>query len=258
MNNWYRPNSSMLTCMNDDGVGLEAGGAQARPKYYRVRTELAAIIDELAEGDPVPAERDLAARFEVSRETVRQAVHELLVEGRIQRRGRGTVVASPKLVQPLSLRSYTEGALSQGRVPGRELVTFENARADNELAVDLGLSVGGAVIHLERALLADGQKIGLESTHLPASRFASMAKSFDPGTSLYAAIRATGVVFGSATERIETVLASPREAALLDSTTAMPMLLLNRLSYDPDGVPIERVRSLYRGDRVAFLATLRE
>ncbi|MFG1780983.1 GntR family transcriptional regulator [Rhodococcus oryzae] len=243
--------------MNDKGIGSGDAGESA-PKYYRVRTELAAIIDDLDEGDPVPAERDLAVRFEVSRETVRQAVHELLVEGRIQRRGRGTVVASPKLTQPLSLCSYTEGAVSQGRVPGRELVTFENERADSELAADLGLSAGAAVIHLERVLLADGQKIGLESTYLPAGRFASMARAFDPGTSLYAAIRATGVTFDSATERIETVLASPREAALLDSTTAMPMLLLNRISLDTEGVPIERVRSLYRGDRVAFLATLRE
>jgi GntR family transcriptional regulator len=38
----------------------------------------------------------------------------------------------------------------------------------------------------------------------------------------------------------------------------MPMLLLHRTSVDPDGVPIERVRSLYRGDRIAFLTTLRE
>ncbi|TQF67060.1 GntR family transcriptional regulator [Rhodococcus spelaei] len=228
------------------------------PKYYRVRTELAAIVADLAEGDAVPTERDLAARFAVSRETVRQAVHELLVEGLIQRRGRGTVVASPKLVQPLSLGSYTEGALSQGRVPARELVTFEEELADPELAVELEIPVGATVIRLERVLLADGQKIGLENTYLPARRFAEMAESFDPGTSLYAAIRATGVVFGSATERIETVLASPRDAALLDSTTAMPMLLLNRTSLDIDGVPIERVRSLYRGDRMAFLTTLRE
>ena len=85
-----------------------------------------------------------------------------------------------------------------------------------------------------------------------------MARRFDPGTSLYAALRETGVVFGSATERIETVLASPREAALLDSTTAMPMLLLHRLSLDTAGVPIERVRSLYRGDRIAFLTILRD
>lgn len=226
------------------------------PKPYLVRTGLDDILDGLREGDPFPPERELAARFGVARETVRQAVHELLVEGRIERRGRGTVVSRPKLVQPLSLRSYTEGALSMGRSPGRLLVTWENVTADAEVAAALDVQSMERTMHLERVLLADGVRIGLESTYLPLHRFADLATDFDPTTSLYAAIRAGGVVFGSAIERIETVLPSPREAGLLESTTAMPMLLLNRRSVDTDGVPIEVVRALYRGDRVAFEATL--
>ena len=107
-------------------------------------------------------------------------------------------------------------------------------------------------MHLERVLLADGQRIGLESTYLSRHRFGQFTETFDPTTSLYAAIRATGVQFGSAVERVETVLARPREAGLLESTTAMPMLRLNRRSLDTEGQPIEVVRSLYRGDRVAF------
>ena len=66
-----------------------------------------------------------------------------------------------------------------------------------------------------------------------------------------------GFELGSAVERIETVLPSPREAALLESTTAMPMLLLNRRSVDTGGKPIEMVRALYRGDRIAFETLLR-
>jgi GntR family transcriptional regulator len=64
------------------------------------------------------------------------------------------------------------------------------------------------------------------------------------------------VRFASAVERIETALASPREAALLESTTAMPMLLLNRRLVDTSGEPIEMVRALYRGDRIAFETSL--
>jgi GntR family transcriptional regulator len=229
---------------------------QRLPKPYLVRTAVDDILAELAEGDPVPAERELAMRFSVSRETVRQALHELLVEGRIERRGRGTVVSRPKLVQPLSLRSYTEGAAERGRVPGRLPVTWEDIAATPDMAEALAISAGDGVIHLERILLADGQRIGLESTYLPRNRFAGLAETFDPTTSLYAAIRETGVEFGSAVERIETVLPSPRQAALLESTTAMPMLLLNRRSLDTRRQPIEIVRALYRGDRVAFEAAL--
>lgn len=226
------------------------------PKPYLVRTGLDQILDGLHEGDPFPPERELAARFGVARETVRQAVHELLVEGRIERRGRGTVVSRPKLVQPLSLKSYTEGALRMGRTPGRLLVTWESANVDTEVAVALDVPTSTRVMHLERVLLADGVRIGLESTYLPVHRFGDLAEDFDPTSSLYSAIRARGVQFSSATERIETVLPSPREADLLESTTAMPMLLLNRRSVDTDGAPIEVVRALYRGDRVAFEAVL--
>jgi len=231
--------------------------AQRMPKPYLVRTAVDDILADLAEGDAVPPERELAARFGVSRETVRQALHELLVEGRIERRGRGTVVSRPKLVQPLSLRSYTEGAAERGRVPGRLPVTWEDIAATADMAEALAISTGDDVVHLERVLLADGQRIGLESTYLPKCRFSAFTETFDPATSLYAAIRDTGVRFGSAVERIETALPSPREAALLESTTAMPMLLLNRRSVDTEGRPIELVRALYRGDRVAFETLLK-
>jgi GntR family transcriptional regulator len=227
-------------------------------KPYAIRTALEEILDDLTEGDAFPPERELALRFGVARETLRQAVHELLVEGRIERRGRGTVVAKPKLVQPLSLKSYTEGAMRMGRKPSRLLVTWEDVVAAPDLAVALDVGPDEPVMHLERVLLADGQRIGLESTYLPRHRFGDFPETFDPTTSLYAAIRATGVEFGSAVERVETVLASPREAALLESTTAMPMLRLNRRSLDTEGRPIEVVRSLYRGDRVAFEAHLND
>jgi GntR family transcriptional regulator len=221
-------------------------------KPYLVRTAVDDLLADLVEGDTVPPERELATRFGVSRETVRQALHQLLVEGRIERRGRGTVVSRPKLVQPLSLRSYTEGAAARGRAPGRLPVTWEDIPASAEMAAALEISVGDTVMHVERVLLAEGQRIGLESTYLAKVRFTAFAETFDPATSLYAAVRAAGVEFGSAVERIETVLPSPREAALLESTTAMPMLLFNRRSLDVDGRPIELVRALYRGDRIAF------
>ena len=111
-------------------------------------------------------------------------------------------------------------------------------------------------MHLERVLLADNERIGLESTFLQKSRFAGLYDTFDPETSLYAAIRGTGVQFTSAQELIETILPTPREAGLLLTTTGMPMLHLRRRSLDAHGRPIEMVRALYRGDRVAFQTTL--
>lgn len=227
------------------------------PKSFATKEAILAIVETLSDGAALPPERDLADRLGVSRATVRQAVHDLLIAGRVKRSGRNTVKAGPKLEQPLSLSSYTEGVRAQGHIPGRIVVGVDTIAADDSLAVDLDLDVGAPVIHLERVLLVDDERVGLESTYLPAARFPTLYTRFDPTTSLYAWLSGEcGVVLTSAEERIETVLATPREVLLIGINPAVPMLLLRRRSMDADGRPVERVRGLYRGDRFSFTTTL--
>src|SRR3990170_7475188 len=95
----------------------------AVPKYYEVRQWLRQHIDGLTPGTPVPPERTLSDQFQISRTTVRQALHDLAVEGRIVRmQGRGTFVATPKVTQNLQLTSYTEDMRAQGLSPGARLI----------------------------------------------------------------------------------------------------------------------------------------
>lgn len=227
------------------------------PKYYAVKAHVSLLIEELGEGGMLPTERDLAVRYEVSRETVRQALRELLLEGRLARQGRGTVVAGPKLEQPLSLASYTEGVRRQGRTPGRHLIGLEKFPCTAALAAETGVEQGEPVWHLERVLLADDDRVGLESTYVSVARVPDLDTEFDPDSSFYAYLRdRLGISFGDADERIETVLATPREALLIGTPPALPMLLLHRISRDASGQPLERVRTLFRGDRFSFTAHL--
>ncbi|MFK0048094.1 GntR family transcriptional regulator [Streptomyces sp. NPDC090741] len=228
------------------------------PKYYAVKALIADLLDDLGEGGLLPTERDLAERYEVSRETVRQALRELLLEGRLRRSGRGTVVAGPKLEQPLSLASYTEGVRRQGRRPGRNLIGLEQFPCPPELAAGIGAEPGEPVWHLERVLLADDERVGLESTYIRVARAPRLDSEFPPDSSFYGyLLDRLGISFGDADERLETVLATPREALLIGTPPALPMLLIHRFSRDQDGRPLERVRSLYRGDRFSFTTHLR-
>ncbi|MCT4356086.1 GntR family transcriptional regulator [Streptomyces sp. Je 1-79] len=227
------------------------------PKYYAVKAKVASLIDELGEGGLLPTERDLALRYEVSRETVRQALRELLLEGRLRRQGRGTVVAGPKLEQPLSLASYTEGVRRQGRRPGRTLISLDRFPCPDTLAPEIGVRRGEPVWHMERVLLADDERVGLESTYVSVARAPRLDGEFDPDSSFYRYLsEKLGITFGDADERIETVLATPREALLIGTPPALPMLLIHRISRDTSGRPLERVRTLYRGDRFSFTAHL--
>ncbi|MER6215733.1 GntR family transcriptional regulator [Streptomyces sp. NPDC001674] len=228
------------------------------PKYYAVKARIAELLDELGEGGALPTERDLAERYGVARETVRQALRELLLEGRLRRAGRGTVVAGPKLEQPLSLASYTEGVRRQGRRPGRNLIGLERFPCPPELARGIGAETGEPVWHLERVLLADDERVGLESTYVRVARAPHLDVDFQPDSSFYGYLRESlGISFGDADEKLETVLATPREALLIGTPPALPMLLIHRFSRDQEGLPLERVRSLYRGDRFSFTTRLR-
>ncbi|RFU85999.1 GntR family transcriptional regulator [Streptomyces triticagri] len=227
------------------------------PKYYAVKTHIAALLGELGEGGLLPTERDLAERYAVSRETIRQALRELLLEGRLRRLGRGTVVAGPKLEQPLALASYTEGVRRQGLRPGRSLTTLDRFPCPEPLAREIGVERGEPVWHLERVLLADDERMGLESTYVPVARVPHLDSDFDPDSSFYSYLRdRLGIVFGAADERIETVLATPREALLIGTPPALPMILLHRVSRDGEGRRLERVRTLFRGDRFSFTTHL--
>ncbi|WP_128377056.1 GntR family transcriptional regulator [Streptomyces cavernae] len=69
------------------------------PKYWHLKTVLSEALDsEFTVGEVLPNERELASRFGVARATLRQALEQLELEGRLQRRrGVGTTVAPPRM-----------------------------------------------------------------------------------------------------------------------------------------------------------------
>lgn len=103
------------------------------------------LVGDLGEGDVIPTERDLSEAYGVARETVRQALRELVLEGKLRRQGRGTLVAGPKLEQPLSLAGYTEGVRRQGRTPGRGLVTPDRFPCPPALAAETVADLPGVL-----------------------------------------------------------------------------------------------------------------
>lgn len=228
------------------------------PKYYAVKQHLLELIDTLEPGALVPTERELTVQLGTSRTTVRQALGELVGEGRLVRRqGSGTYVAEPKMTWPLQMTSFTEQAAANGFVASAQLLSAERIRASGEVAARLRLRAGAPVHRIERLRLADGTPLAVETTHLSASRFPGLVKALRRSSSLYQVLGdAYGVYPVSAEETIETRAAPPREAALLGTDTGAPMLLLGRHTFEADGTAVEWVRSWYRGDRYMFVAHL--
>lgn len=228
------------------------------PKYYLVKRHLLELIESLEPGALVPTERELTVTLATSRTTVRQALGELVGEGRLVRRqGSGTYVAEPKMTWPLQMTSFTEQAAANGFIASAQLLSAERVRATGEAAARLRLQPGAYVYRIERLRLADETPMAVETSHLSVARFPGLIKAVRRASSLYRVLaEAYGVKPVTAEETIETRAAAPREAALLGTDTGAPMLVLGRHSFEADGTPVEWVRSWYRGDRYTFVARL--
>ena len=105
------------------------------PKYYVVKGHVSEMLAQLAPGEPLLPERTLAVKFSTSRTTIRQALRELTIEGRLLRmQGRGTFAAVPKMAQPLQLTSYTEDMRRRGLTSRSQLLSVGYVASDEELA----------------------------------------------------------------------------------------------------------------------------
>src|SRR5450755_3527368 len=201
------------------------------PKYYQVKRELLELTAALDAGSPVPPERELARSYGTSRTTVRQA---------------------------LELASYTEGMRAHGLHPQTKILDIGYVSTDEQLATLLGIRAGGRALRIHRLRLADGEPMSIDTSYLPAQRFPGLRKQLERDRSLYETLRAAyGIQLAEAEETIETVLADPHDAQLLEVDAGLPLLLLSRHAFDVTGEPVEWAQSWYRGDRYKFVTRLR-
>jgi len=226
----------------------------APPKYYAQKLRILELVEGADPGAPLPAERELAARFATSRTTIRQALAELVLEGRVARsQGRGTFVAEPPLIDVRQLTSFSED-LAGSRIDDRVLGIAVLA-APPGIAAALRLEPGSGVTRVERVRRRDWEALAHETAHLPGE-FPGLAEALAARGSLYATLREA---YGVSPERVEdevgTELARPEEAELLGIAVGQPLLVVHRTARDARDAPIEHTRSVFRGDRFRFRAS---
>lgn len=228
------------------------------PKYHQVREILLDLIStELTFDQPIPSERELAERFSVSRMTARQAVAQLVVEGRLYRVSpKGTFVARPKIVLQLHLTSFSEDMRSRGLVPGSVDLARETVPAGSALARELDLSIGDPVHILERLRTANGEPMAIERAYIPAAVAPGLAAAPLAGRSLYEVLEERyGVVLDAGEQTVEASVVEAGQETLLAIPPGSPVLLFTRRSFS-GRAPVEYVVSTYRGDRYQLRVSL--
>lgn len=226
-------------------------------KRDHVYASLSDMIEDLEVGDALPAERDLAVRLGVSRQTLRGVVDEMVREGKLRRRhGSGTYVADPKVSGPLTMTSFSEDMRQRGMEPSSKALSFETIDAGARLGSRLQLSPAAPVWAIQRLRMADGEPMAIESLYLSKELLPGLEQSVLESGSFYELLGSRGIEIASGTQTIEATVVSEEEAPVLDIPVYAPALLFERLSRTADGVPVEFVRSVYRGDRYQLMTEL--
>ncbi len=231
------------------------------PLYAQIQREieLGIATNRLRPGDLVPGEVELAARYGVSRVTVRQALSELVTEGLLYRiQGKGTFVAAPMIqrAEP-NITSF----FYEMRESGRELraqARSEVCKPDPETVRLLQLPPDELVIITRRLRFINNEPLAYQintTRHALCPGFEHedlSAQSFQ-----YTLEIKYGVRIVEADEQLSSIIPDAELARVLEMPTTMPVLVDSRTLYKAGGELIGRAQTFFRGDRYTYKVTRR-
>lgn len=241
-------------------TGLTSAIDRSSPIPYYVQ-----VMDALREritggawraGEQLPGEMELCGLFEVSRPVVRQALQELMREGLIVReKGRGTFVAEPKISGSLvqRLTGFYEDMVNQGLTPVSQILKQAVVAASPKVAGFLEIAPETEVVEVQRLRFVHEEPIVLVTTYVPYALCPSLLEADLTNQSLYAYLEETcGLIVARGRRAIEAVGANEFEARHFNLKKGTPLILLDSVSYDRSGTPVEYYHALHRGDRTRF------
>lgn len=228
------------------------------PFYIQVIDSLTEYIElnDFPPGHQLPGEADLCRTFDVSRTVIRRALQELEYKGLIYReKGKGTFVSKPKIHEGLfqELTGFYQDMVAKGHRPRSDVLKQEKIQASKRVADYLDLAENSFVIQIDRLRYVNHEPIVFVTTYLPFDLCPQLLEVDLTNQSLYAYLeKEHGLTIARGRRFLEAVIANQLEAELLQVDIGSPLLMLNSVSYLPDGRPIEYFHALHRGDRSRF------
>lgn len=241
----------------DDGMA----DPQGVTLYARVEEVLASEISKgvLRVGHQLPSEDKLIDRFEVSRITVRRAIANLVQRGLLEiRRGKGTFVSTPRVVQELTeLSGFVEDMLALGKKPAARVLEKTIVTANGRVAEHLNLSKGRQVVRIRRVRIADGTPMSFDETYLPLEIGKKIIKDNLKAEPIFTLLEQKyRIPLIEAEYKLEAVAADAAVATALRVLQGSPIFQIERTSFTSGNNPVDYETLSYRGDLIRFVTRL--
>jgi len=246
-----------MSIKEQSSSALERGSGEAL--WKQIATELQNDIKTDAyskNGQRLPTEQVLTARFQVNRHTVRRAIHSLVEDGLVRtEQGRGVFVNTEVVEYPLGRRvRFSESLSARQKSPKGKILSIIRGNTPIDAREALGLKNDQRTWRVDRLGFSDETAIALSSHYFCAARFPKLKTVFNETSSITSALNALGV---ADYERKETrILARPataEETRLLELPRGRPVLITEGINIDTEGAAIEYSISRFAADRVQLV-----
>jgi GntR family transcriptional regulator len=239
------------------------------PLYYQLQEVLKQDIDagHWQPGEILPSEAELESQLGVSRTVIRKALDVLAADGQVLRqKGRGTVVAPPKLLYDAvaASREWRGEDLTRQAVLA-EVIDVRLVVAGGNLGALLQVSATARLFEIT-AVAAVEQPVSLTQAYVrcdasPQLAAAAAADADLPleegGPELLAQLASRcGLHLHRSELGIEATTANEFECSTLHLRPGATTLLISTVVHDQADVPLAFLRSVVRSDHFRFTATV--
>jgi GntR family transcriptional regulator len=230
------------------------------PLYYQLKERLKKMIRAYKPGRRIPSENELSNMFSVSRPTVRQALQELVSEGKIEKRkGEGSFVSKPEMVANslVNIMSLAQQMDEMKLNYSTRVIAVSKRKAVGDIAENLAVSAGTPIVYLERLRFLNAEPFYLSQSYLLNDLCKDVVNADLETYSLFAYLLEKCHLTMTKVKRfLEPVAADKYCAQMLNVSLGSPIHYLQTFSFDEDERLWGYFRDHFRGDRSRFAFTI--
>lgn len=223
------------------------------PLWAQLLEALKARISNGEFTDRFPTDKELTTAYGVSRQTVREALRHLELDGVLTRqRGKGTTLLKREFTQNLGTLYSLFREIEASGSEQRSITLIQTLTSNPEIATQLGLSPSDELFFLKRLRLANNLPLAIDETFLPASIGTKLLNVNFEHTALYDELRKRcNLQPTHGDEEIVPIIPSKTERDLLQITSKVAAFEIRRISYT-NASSLEWRHTVIRGDRYSF------
>ena len=209
------------------------------------------IHNQLKPGDRLPSERSMCDMWDFNRSTLRSAIKQLILEGKIyNKNGSGTYVSGEKLVRNLQ---DADGFYQTVKRSGREITTrvvhMDFCETPKNIGRKMKLPLGHKLFRLVRVRSLDQVPVMISTAYLDAERFAGIEQLDFENSSLYSLLKDHyGVEVSGGHEKLSITYCDAQEGA--------PVIYQSGVTMDEQDVVFEYFKEITRSEYICFASEL--